>query len=406
MNPSARRKAAAKAAVDRTVRDALDAAPRPDTRSAFERLLRQVRRSVLLRTAPQVGNGGVATHREVVAGLLALADFHEDWLRPVDAWEPVGSNPLPQFASLARHLLAAYPVPAFLSSVWLRGRTAEARRLQSWFAHVGAGGNLRTADLPLPYTRKMAHHVLQAPDHLTVELALRWGQVRGLGGSKMLADAVAATRLVRSFENEDFWVTVLHFLVNHPDLDMARVGPIVEYLYDQRFVPVEQLDDSTGLVEPRPPQPNLTMKGRTIRALLRQVRDWEDVLGTSGANSVQCWSPSDIGPLRLAEEATPDRPARVWTIRELLSSRALWAEGRAMHHCVGTYAGRCLRRRSTIWSMTVQDRDGLRRVLTVEVDPTARAVVQTRRCLNRPPYPKDREVLNLWAARERLKVVC
>jgi hypothetical protein len=406
MNPSARRKAGAKATVDRTVRDALDAAPCPDTRSAFERLLRQVRRSALLRTAPQVGGSSVAGHGEVVAGLLALADFHADWLRPVEAWEPAGSNPLPQFASLARHLLAAYPVPAFLTSVWLRGRTAEARRQQGWFVHVGAGRNLRTADLPLPYTRMMAHHALQAPDHLTVEQALRWGQVRGLGGSKALANAVAATRLGRSFEGEDFWATVLHFLVNHPDLDVARVGPIVEYLYDQRFVPVEQFDTVTGPVESRPPQPNLSMKGRKPRSFLRRVRDWEDRLGSSEAHSVQCWPRCDIGPFRLAEEATSDRPARVWAIRELLSSRALWAEGRAMHHCVATYAGRCLRSRSTIWSMTVQDRDGLRRVLTVEVDPSAREVVQARRCFNRPPYPKDREVLNLWADREGLTVVC
>ena len=57
----------------------------------------------------------------------------------------------------------------------------------------------------------MAHFFLQAPDHFTVEMALRWGQVRGFGGSEVLASAVAATRLGRSFEHENFWQTVLHF---------------------------------------------------------------------------------------------------------------------------------------------------------------------------------------------------
>ena len=143
---------------------------------------------------------------EIVAGLLALATHHKRWIRPVEEWEPTGTSPLPRFSSLARHLLAAYPVPHFMTSVWLEGRSVEARRRQGWYLHIGSGRNIRTADLPLPYTKKMAHEFLQAPDHFTVEAALRWGQVRGLGGSKELALAIAATRLGRSFESEDFWV--------------------------------------------------------------------------------------------------------------------------------------------------------------------------------------------------------
>ena len=98
-------------------------------------------------------------------------------------------------------------------------------RHQGWYKHIGLGRNIRTADLPLPYTKRMAHLFLQAPDHFTVEMALRWGQVRGLGGSEVLASAVAATRLGRSFEHEDFWQTVLHFFVNEPMLDPVARRP-------------------------------------------------------------------------------------------------------------------------------------------------------------------------------------
>jgi hypothetical protein len=244
MRPASQRKNSSKDAIDRIIRNALGLiADRDDeTTSAFGRLLLQVRhRSDLLRPPRAGARCDPKDHADVLSGLLSLASFHSDWLRPVETWEPAGANPRPQFSSLASHLLAAYPVPAFMTSVWLKGWTPEARRQQRWFTLIGSGQNIRRADLPLAYTKRMAHHFLQAPDHFSVEEALRWGQVRGLCGSKQLANAVSATRLGRSFEAEDFWLTVLHFLVNHPELDLAHVGPIVDYLHYQRFVPQDVL---------------------------------------------------------------------------------------------------------------------------------------------------------------------
>ena len=168
---------------------------------------------------------------------------------------------MPQFGSLALHLFARYPVPAFMTSVWLRGQDAEFVRQRSWYKHIGLGRNIRTADLPLPYTKMMAHRSLQAPDHFTVEMALRWGQVRGLGGSEVLARAVSGTRLGRSFEHEDFWQTVVHFFVNEWSLDLVHVGPIVDYLNDQRFVPQDIFIEEGELGQPGPPQPRSDNEG-------------------------------------------------------------------------------------------------------------------------------------------------
>ena len=231
---------------------------------------------------------------------------------------------------------------------------------------------------------------LQAPDHFSVEQALRWGQVRGLGGSERLAETVVATRLGRSFESEEFWSTVVLFLVNHPELDRAQIDPIIEYLYDQRFVPRTSFDDVGGEGVERPPLPDLSMKGRTARALWRQVVEWRRELGARSNRPVLYWPRSGIGEFRLREPGPGGRGDRVWTIRELLNSRELRTEGGAMHHCVGGYANRCMRRLSTIWSMTVEDHKGRRRVLTIEVDPSTREVVQARRCCNAAPNPKDR----------------
>jgi len=306
MSSFARRKNAAKAAIDQTIREALGTAAcsHAGTRAAFERLLRHVRRRSGLLSPPRAGGRiEVAALGEVVSGLFALSAHYEDWIRPPESWEPAGINPLPQFSSLASQLLAAYPVPGFMTWVWLKGQTPEARRHQGWYKHIGAGRNIRKADLPLPYTKKMAHHFLHVPDHLTVEQALRWGQVRGLGGSKALAMTVAATRLGRSFEAEDFWVSVVQFFVNHPEFDPAQVGPIVDYLHHQRFVPQEVCLEESELINLGPPQPDLSMKGRTPRSLSRQVAEWQ-----RGVRPVVQNAGTVVAPLRARR--VPARRAR------------------------------------------------------------------------------------------------
>ena len=77
-----------------------------------------------------------------------------------------------------------------MDSVWFLGNGREAVRQQGWFLHVGRGQNIRTADLPLPYTKRMAHRFMQAPADFTVEAALRWGQIHGLGGKERLARTI------------------------------------------------------------------------------------------------------------------------------------------------------------------------------------------------------------------------
>jgi hypothetical protein len=56
----------------------------------------------------------------------------------------------------------------------------------------------------------------QAPHHYTAVAALRWAQVRGLGGDEALAPAVLRTRLGKVLEHEDFWENVLLFFINQP----------------------------------------------------------------------------------------------------------------------------------------------------------------------------------------------
>lgn len=337
-----------------------------------------------------------------IDGLMALAQHWRSWIRPVEDWAPRTHNTRRQFASLARHLLAEYPVPAFMDAVWFSGIGEAALRRQRWFSHIGTGNSIRTADTPIPLTKRMAHYFMQAPADCTVDQALRWGQVVGLGGNPRLAQAIATTRLGEHFEHEDFWITVIRFLIDTPMLDLVHVGPIIDYLHDQRFVEREEFV-AAGVFERRPPaQPNLTMKGRNPRTLLRQVERWHHQLGHETASIKSEWTGSGIGGFDGIEGTKGSPSLRRWTIREILGGHALVAEGRAMQHCVASYARSCARRETSIWSLQMHNHEGSQRVLTVEVRLASKTICQARGKRNAMPDAKSKDILRRWAAQEKL----
>lgn len=397
-------RATAKRSLDGSIRASFCLARRAGAGTAYERVLRHVQTvTSLLRPMPSVGRGRTGNRNLLNCGLLNLALHRADWLRPVETWAPPPGNPWPLFRSLAQHLFANYPVPACLISVWLKPPSKEACRQQGWFKHLGLGGSLRTADLPIPLTRAMAHCFGQAPAHFSVEAGLRWAQVRGLGGPPSLARAVAATRLGKEFQHEDFWLTVLQFLVNHPKLDPGHVGPIVDFLHHQRFVPQEVFVGGV-LVRQRPPRPDYSIKGRTVQSLLRQVEEWHKHLGKECRKPARVWGRSKIREFEVVEGCAQEQNMRRWTIRELLTSQELLAEGRALRHCVASYAAECAWRHTSIWSLRLENDTGERRVLTIEVDPATRTICQVRGKANRPPKERERGVLHRWVKREGLRM--
>jgi len=374
------------------------------TRLAFHDLLRHVSTcSDLVSGRPVIGQYGWQAGNTLVDGLLALARHSQGWMRPVAEWRPQTHNARRQFTALARHLLAAWPVPAFMDSVWFLGNGREAVRQQSWFLHIARGQNIRTADLPLPYTKRMAHYFMRAPADLTVEAALRWGQIHALGGSERLVRAVIGTRLGTGFEHEDFWITVLQFFVANPMLDLAHVGPIIDSIHQQRFVS-QDVFVAPGVVERRgPAQPNFTMKGRTPASLLRQVETWHKALAKVRQPQAE-WPASGIEPFEFVEGAERGGTLKVWTITELLSTKALVAEGQALRHCVGSYARSCAHGVCSIWSLGVESSEGRSRILTVEVQSATRVICQARGKCNGLPAAKHLGILRRWATQAGLRL--
>jgi hypothetical protein len=198
---------------------------------------------------------------------------------------------------------------------------------------------------------------------------------------------------------------VLHFFVNEPTLEPLHVGSIVDYLNDQRFVPLEILIEEGRLGQTGPLQPKMTMKGRTKWSLLRQAEEWHKRLRHRPKAAPVHWERSDIGEFHYVEkEGLDQEPPRSWTIQELLSSGELYREGLAMQHCVASYGRVCAIRASSIWSMRFENQVRRHRVMTIEVDMKRRMICQARRRRNARPNGTAREILERWARQQRLVI--
>lgn len=322
-------------------------------------------------------------HVDVLRNLLA---FRDAFIRSPDAWPGMRGHPLRVVEALAGHLFGSYPTPRFLASAWFGGATPDRVERRRWFIAQATGQPFRKLALPIAMTRQMVHLFLnETPDHLAIDPALRRAEVLGLGGSRALADAVLATHLAEDFRDPERWRTVLAWLVRCGDtVDLVELGPLVDFL--------------------RANLGALDLRGRTFASVVRRMREWHEALARERVHFLR-WPRSRWNELVAPIEPTASEPRRAeWRLIELLDSYQLAREGREMRHCVVTYARRCARGSASIWSLQHRwcDAGTARSVITLEVSPWSRTIVQVRGPANSVPRGAPLELVRRWAARERL----
>ncbi|MBT4500285.1 MAG: hypothetical protein HOC74_21340 [Gemmatimonadetes bacterium] len=329
------------------------------------------------------------------SGAASLARHHRDWLRPLEDWFPQSQSRKRQFSELVRYLFANYDVPLFMDSVWHQEDSPGARHQQAWFKHMGLGGNIRKLDTGITLTRRMAHLFLQAPGHYTVPMAMRRAQVLAMGGNVDLVKAVVGSRLRDFMEDEPFWETVVRFLANQPMLEPTYVGPIIDYIYNQKFVGRRIPGADGTFVQGKPPLPNMTMKGRSINKLLRQVDEWHEGLALDEHEDWVEWPSCGVRGYQCEEEDNYFEAPLHWSIVELCDSWALVQESQIMHHCVRTYIPRCVRGEGSVWSLQVAVGGEERQpVLTISMDNKRKVITEFRGKHNMQPNDKKRLARN------------
>ena len=342
-------------------------------------------------------SGGPNNQTPFVRGLIKLHDRKALWLRQIANWMPKSKNLDRSFGELTHHLFDKFgDVPRFMESVWLRN-DRPSWRFRDWYVHLGRGNNLRTAKTIVPLTKKMAHHFGSAPDGYSAEQAVRWAQLKALGVSKTSIDSLVATRIGRSFENEEFWFTVLRFIAANPMLDPRQIGPIVDYIHAQRYEPTDvEVEPGIWETEP-PPQPNLSMSGRTVGTLLRQVEEWHRSLGRFRNLPTENYEKAEFSGFCV--DRSMGGELKKWVIRQLMNARDLQIESDELRHCVASYHWSCAKGACTIWSLSVS---GERRQ-TVEVDKN-KMIVQCRGLANRDPSNEEWSIVTAWASEAGLSI--
>jgi len=190
---------------------------------------------------------------------------------------------------------------------------------------------------------------------------------------------------------------------NAGDLDPMQIGPMIDFIQAIRHERIA-VEMPKGIVELEPPQPTFSIKERSVQSMLRLMGDWHRSLGKG--NAAFAWTRSSLQPMLVEESSQQDDSAgpRRWQMMELTNSAQLRAEGAALRHCVGSYAERCQRGMSRIWSLRYWRGEKVHHVLTIEIDPSRRAVVQARGRGNCLPSGRPFRLLQDWAARERLRM--
>lgn len=308
-------------------------------------------------------------------------------------WEPKGKGGMTIFRSLCDHLLARYPMPSFLWNVFFEKDDALSHKLIPIVTKLAQGESLyKLCQDRIPLTRAMCHEVLTTKGDISLLSAIRRAQVKAVGGDARLHKIWMSTRCgldLYAKPDEEFYATVLHWLAKNPMLDHAQVGPMIDYIQYRRRQDV-----------------NFTMKGRSVLAMMKGMEEWHGELKRIKVTHGMVFKPSGF------QEATFDKSHNgknghvheVWRCFEILTSKQLADEGRAMSHCVYSYSWSIEKGTVSIWSLTMEDSTGNWRMLTVEVRNDTRQIVQARGRFNRPADTKTYQVLQDWASKNSLVI--
>ena len=371
-------------------------------RLVYFRLIHTVmRESSLLAPSSYRGRDAHSKMQEMIQALARIALHCNQRVREIEAWWTIAQSHNDQFDSLLRHLFVKYAMPRFMNQVWFRGGNDV-----KIYLSIAKGNGPRQCGLPAKLSKAMAGHFMNAPDDLTVWQAIRWSQVLSSGGSTRLARLILKSRLGEQQDEESFWLEVINFLcqveqAQAPTLEDREVDQVIEFVNDHRFRPAYiVLGFPVG--SRLPLQPEFSLHRRSLRWFRRHQANWRNEVQLPTDDQTMrrlrqgAWQPIGIQGLRV------ELKDELWTIEELLTANQLDIEGGIMQHCVGGYDNLCQKGRSSIWSMRVTRGDTCKRILTIEVCPKTKKILQASGKQNKEPTLEAYRLLKKWASGQEL----
>lgn len=307
--------------------------------------------------------------------LYNISYFGNKIVRPIEDWQNTYFDRSAQASSLLQHCFAVYEVPKFMERVF---RGVNSLHME-WYLQLGSGKSVKSlSNLPVTLTSKMAHIFRNAPEHFSVNMALRYAQAKGMGAIDKAAEVIASSdlALIRS-EHESFWFTVVQFFVKVECISSDEINHITEY------VGAKYLENNA-----------FSMKGRTFNALLHQANDWHREKHFENAEVLQ-WNLSGIRPLYVRE--TLNGMPVIYKTIELQNSYELYKEGEIMRHCVAEYDDDCYAQKSAIFSLQKEIvGQPVERLATLEIELPSKEILQAKAKYNQEPCREAARMIESW----------
>jgi PcfJ-like protein len=338
----------------------------------------------------------------------AKRGFEADIMRDASAWRPQMKTRDAARLRLAaaRYLFARYAVAEHLEQIWIDCSGLERDEIilrKRWYIVAAGGGSLYREGAGAWLSRKEVHAFLNPPPRLGFEAAIWQAIARSYSDDPAIVLRIARSRIAQTPRAElGFWREVVRFFCAHPTT-MEEMDDLRDYLAD-----CYRRD------------PEFSLKGRTLASLGRQMREWHRDLeairrielarrrveaaqarargqalareaagdGSWPGAAIADWSWSPVVKDRSQREE--------YVVIQLRTAANLVAETRAMHHCVASYAAKCIAGQASIWSLRRRAAGHTDRLLTIELDRQHRAI-QVRGFANRTPRTEERKLLERWA---------
>ena len=338
----------------------------------------------------------------------AKRGFEADVLRDARAWRPqMKTRDVARLRlAAARYLFGRYTVAEHLEQIWIdcSGLAPDEIILRKrWYIVAAGGGSLHREGAGAWLSRKEVHAFLNPPPRLGFEAAIWQAIARSYSNDPAIVLRIARSRIAQTPRAElGFWREVVRFFCAHPTT-------------------VEEMDDLRDyLADCRRRNPEFGLKGRTLASLGRQMREWHRDLeairrievARRRAEAAQArvrgqalgrelagdgsWPGAAIADWSWSPAAKDRSNREEHLVIQLRTAADLVAETRAMHHCVASYAPKCIAGHASIWSLRRRAAGHTDRILTIELDRQCRAI-QVRGFANRTPRTEERKLLERWA---------
>lgn len=314
--------------------------------------------------------------------LANISVFGNKTVNEIESWTKDSLVAEGQLKSLIRHCFAQYEVPAFMENVFSGDRKVH----MLWYIQMGRGDSVQQLGaFPVKFSGRMAHEFRQTPNDYSVGQAIRRAQAIGLGATAERGEAIAWSSLSEGFEYEDFYRTVVQFVVNvEEEVAFDVLQNVLEYIEAMR---VENV--------------SFNMRSRTWKALVRQSAAWHVAMAKKReAEGRSQWTPAPV-----ANYVVNDGDFTI-KIVQLLTSEALYEEGAEMAHCVADYESACKDCVTAIFSVRkfTVGQAWYETLATVEVDLENMEIVQAKSRFNEMICETSHRIIGEWAIRERLSV--